>query len=282
MRLRPIPTLLHGSAWLVLGCGQAEAPRELRLELPELISSREPVVLHARAIQQDGTAREASGRLDYRVAPADLASVGKGGLFTCLRSGDGSVALSLSGVEARAKFSCKLVARLEAPSKLSLDVANGESNGVWKALDAAGNELDLPVTVTSDRGSVVQVRAGRLVPGSVGTATLTLRAGQVTRKLDVEVVRTLKPEVLPIQQNRRISYSLPAGKYRLTLNLAKPARVSVDWLGAPYCAYRGEGAAHSVDCTLQSAGSVSFDNPAFLARGEQTASVEGVTIREVP
>ena len=281
MLRRLIQTLLSGSA-LVAACGQAEPPRELRLELPDVISSKEPVLLHARAIQQDGTARQASGRLEYRVTPPDLASVGKNGAFTCLKSGEGSVVASVSGVEGRAKFSCKLASRLEAPAKLALDVTAGESDPPWKVLDASGRELDLPISVTSDRGSVVQVRGGRVVPSAVGTAALTLRAGQLTRKVEVEVVRTLKPEVLPIQQNRRISYSLPAGKYRLTLGLAKPARVSVDWLGAPYCAYRGEGSTHSVDCTLQSGGSVSFDNPAFLLNGEQTPSVEGVTIREVP
>jgi hypothetical protein len=58
--------------------------------------------------------------------------------------------------------------------------------------------------------------------------------------------------------------------------------VKVDWLGAPYCAYRGDAAEHHVDCTLQSRGSVSFDNPAFLSRGDKTPSVEGVTLQEVP
>jgi hypothetical protein len=263
-------------------CEQGEPPRELRLELPELITSKDPVLVHARAIQQDGTVREARGQLAYRVTPPDLATIGKGGVFSCNRTGDGSVALSVAGVEGRAKFACRLAARLEAPEKLELDVANGEAAPTWKVLDAAGRELDLPISVTSDRGNVVQARAGRLVPGSVGTAKLTLRSGSLTRQVDVTVVRTLKPEALPIQQNRRISYSLPAGKYRLTLALPSPHRVSVDWLGAPYCAYRGDGVEHHVDCTLQSSGSVSFDNPAFLLRGEATPSVEGVTLREVP
>lgn len=272
--------LLFGAT--ALGCENEPAPRELRLELPELITSKEPVLVHARAVQQDGTAREAGGRLEYRVTPPDLANVGKGGVFTCARSGDGMVALSVSGVEGRAKFSCKLAAKLEAPTKLSLDITSGEVDPTWKVLDASDRELDLPISVTSDRGNVVQARSGRVVPGSVGTATLTLRAGALTRKVDVEVVRTLKPEVLAIQDNRRISYSLPAGKYRLTLSLPSSQRVSVEWLGAPYCAYRGVGTEHRVDCTLQGGGSVSFDNPAFLLRGEKAPSVEGVTLREVP
>ena len=264
------------------GCEQGDPPRELRLELPAVITSKDPVLVHARAIQPDGTSREPGGNLDYRVTPVDLATLGKGGLVTCNRSGEGSISLRLSGVEGRANFSCKLAARLDAPARLTLDSAAGEQAQPFKVLDAAGKELDLPLSVTSDLGSVVQARAGRLVPGRVGTAKVTVRAGQLSKQVDVEVVRTLKPEVLPIDQNRRISYSLDAGKYRLSIKLPAPRRLRVDWLGAPYCAYSGEGTEHEVDCTLQSKGSVSFDNPAFLLRGEKAPSVEGVSIREIP
>ncbi len=276
-----------GFAWLtslavLTGCPQGEPPRELRLDLPDVISSKDPVLVHARAIQQDGTARDPSGELNLKVTPPDLATLGKHGLLTCNRSGDGSVALQLSGVSARAKFSCKLAARLEAPAKLRLDMAAGEVDSPVKVLDAASRELDLPVSLTSDLGSVVSAHAGKLVPGSVGNAKLTASVGELVKQIAVEVVRTLKPEVLPVDQNRRISYSLDAGKYRLSILLPSPHTVKVDWLGAPYCAYRGDGAEHNIDCTLRSTGSVSFDNPAFLLRGDKTPSVEGVTLREVP
>jgi hypothetical protein len=277
-------------AWLIAltagavssACAQGEPPRELRLELPDVITSKDPVLVKASAIQQDGTAREPSGDLDFRVTPPDLATLGKRGALTCNRSGDGSIALSVVGVSARAKFACKLAARLEAPAKLSIDAAAGEVDAKVSVLDAAGRELELPISLTSDRGGVVAARAGKLVPGSVGTAKLTARVGALSKQIDVEVVRTLKPEVLPVDQNRRISYSLDAGKYRLSIELNAPHPVKVDWLGAPYCAYRGHGQRHDVDCTLQSKGSVSFDNPAFLMRGDKTPSVEGVTLREVP
>jgi hypothetical protein len=272
---------LFGSLCFV-ACTQLDPPRELKLELPALITSKEPVLVHARAIQQDGTSREPSGSLDYRVTPPDLASVGKGGVFTCNHSGDGSIALTLAGVEGRAKFSCKLIARLDAPAKLTLDAAAGEQELPVKVLDSTGRELDVPVSVTTDMAGVVQARSGRLVPGSVGNAKLSVRAGELAKPVEVEVVRTLKPEVLPVDQNRRISYSLDAGKYRLSIQLPAPHPVTVDWLGAPYCAYRRNAAEHQAECTLQHKGSVSFDNPAFLLRGEKTPSIEGVTLREVP
>jgi len=266
---------------LLASC-QGEPPRELKLELPALIDSKEPVLVHAKAIAKDGTARTPSGNLEYRVTPSDLASVVKGGVLTCLRSGDGSVALTFLGVTGQSKFACKLAARLEAPGKLSLDAASGNVAPQIKVMDAAGKELELPVTLTSDRGNVVQVRNGQLVPGDVGNAKLTARVGQLSKAIEVEVVRSLKPEALPVDQNRRISFSLDPGKYRLTLKLSSPHRVSIDWLGAPYCAYRADGAEHRADCTLPHKGSVSFDNPAFLLRGDKTPSIEGVTLQEVP
>jgi hypothetical protein len=281
---------MKSGAWLLAllaflaipGCGKGEPPREVRLQLPDVITSKEPVLVQVRAIRQDGTARDPSGDPDLHVTPPDLVTLGKHGMLTCNRSGDGSITVQVSGVSARAAFACKLAARLEAPSKLSIDAAAGEVPLRVTVLDAAGKELDLPVSITSDRGSVVSAHAGNLVPGSVGTAKLTARAGSLSHPIEVEVVRSLKPEVLPVDQNRRISYSLDAGKYRLSIVLPSPHAVKVDWLGAPYCAYRGNAAEHHVDCTLQSKGSVSFDNPAFLLRGDKTPSVEGVTLREVP
>jgi hypothetical protein len=245
------------------------------------VSSKDPVLVHARAVQADGSSAEAKGKLEYRVTPADLAEV-RGGALVCQRSGEGTVAVTLLGVEGRDKLVCKLASRLEGPPKLKLDAAAGESDPPWTVVDAAGKPLDLPLSLTSDRASVVQVRGGRLVPGSVGKATLTGRAGQVSQHFSVEVVRTLEPEVLPIDQNRRISYSLDAGKYRLTLRLPSSHRITVDWLGAPYCAYRKDAIEHVAECTLQNKGSVSFDNPAFVLRGDKTPSVDGVTLQEVP
>jgi hypothetical protein len=267
---------------LLAACGQGEPPRELRLELPEVITSHDPVIVHVRAVAQDGISREPDGDLPFQVTPVDLVTLGKRGLLTCKRSGEGSIVLKVAGVEGRAKFACKLAARLEAPERLTIDAASGEVDAPVKVLDAAGKELDLPITVSSDLGTVVQARAGRLVPGSVGNAKLTVRAGQLSKQLDVEVVRTLKPEVVPVDQNRRIYHSLEAGKYRLSIVLPTPRKVVVDWVGAPYCAYRSDAAEHRVDCTLQGKGGVSFDNPAFLLRGDKTPSLEGVTLREVP
>lgn len=267
---------------LLMGCAQGEPPRELRIELPELITSRDPVIVHARAIAHDGVAREPDGDLPFQVTPVDLVTLGKRGLLSCQRSGEGSISLKLAGVEGRAKFACKLATRLDAPDRLTLDAASGEVDVPVKVLDAAGKELDLPVSVTSDLSSVVQARSGRLVPGNVGNAKLTLRAGQLVKQLQVEVVRTLKPELLPVDQNRRIYHSLDAGKYRLSMALPTPRKIAVDWVGAPYCAYRAEAAEHRSECTLQGKGGVSFDNPAFLLRGDKTPSLDGVTLREVP
>ena len=52
--------LTPGWLAIALACAacQGEPPRELRLELPELITSKDPVLLHVRGVQQDGTTRD--------------------------------------------------------------------------------------------------------------------------------------------------------------------------------------------------------------------------------
>lgn len=276
------PSSLLALSLLSVGCSQGEPPREVRVEVPTLITSRDPVSVHVRAIQQNGTPRAPGNELALEVTPADLVTMGKRGMLSCQRSGEGSVFAKVAGVEGRAKFSCQLVARLEAPTKLTLDVAAGEVDAPIQVLDEAGKELELPISVTSDLGSVVQARSGRLLPRSVGRAKLTARAGNVSQAIEVEVVRSLKPEAVLVSQDRRIYHSLEPGKYRLTVQLPAAKPLSVEWIGAPYCAYRGNGSEHRADCTLQSKGGVSFDNPAFLLRGERAASLEGVTLQEVP
>jgi hypothetical protein len=280
--LPPLRRLSLAPLALVLSCSRGTPPRELKVELPGVVSSTEPVLVQARSVQEDGTRTEAKGKLEYSVTPPELAEVRGAGVLTCRRSGEGSVVVRFRGVEGSARLVCKLAARLEGPRRLKLDAAAGASDPPWSVVDAAGKTLDLPLDLTTSSPSVVQVREGRLVPGGVGTATITGRAGRVSARFPIEVVRTLTPEVLPIDQNRRISYSLDPGTYRLTLELPTARSVTVDWIGAPYCAYRRSGAEHVAECTLQKKGSVSFDNPAFLLRGEKTPSTEGVTLQEVP
>ena len=55
---QPVPFVVALLALASSGCPKADPPRELRLELPELITSKEPVMVHVRAVQQDGIARD--------------------------------------------------------------------------------------------------------------------------------------------------------------------------------------------------------------------------------
>src|SRR5688500_20152788 len=89
-------------------------------------------------------------------------------MLSCQRSGEGSVSLVLGGVTGRAKFACKLAARLDAPEKLSIDAAAGELDLPVKVLDAAGQPLELPLSVTTDMPSVVLARSGRSEERRVG------------------------------------------------------------------------------------------------------------------
>ena len=53
--------------------------RELSLELPETITSKDPVVAQARLTYQDGTREQLRGEQPFQLTPNDLAKLGKQG-----------------------------------------------------------------------------------------------------------------------------------------------------------------------------------------------------------
>ena len=140
------------------------------------------------------------------------------------------------------------------------------------------------MSFVSKNAGVAYPKDGLLVPKTVGTANVTARAGQATVDFKVDVVRKVVVEALPIDGNKRIYFSLDAGKYELTIRLRSPKRVTVEWRGAPYCNASSDGILHVSTCGLHATGGggVVFDNPAYLNDGSKTLSVEGVELYEVP
>jgi hypothetical protein len=264
-------------------CQQKEIPRDFKLEVPDVIVSQDPVTVTVRVTKNDGTNGTSQDENDFVVAPDDLASVSKRGVLTCKKSGDGSVSLTLGSNTRKADLHCRLVERVDASVVGRVELAQGSFRPKVRVLGKGGAELDgVPLVLTSKNTGVLLASGDSLVPKMVGQATILARAGQATQEFKVDVVRTLKPEALPIEQNRKIHFSLEAGKYELRVVLPTEKPLSAEWRGAPYCNYSGVGKEHVSTCVLRTKGGVVFDNPNYLVHGANEVSVEGVSIAEVP
>jgi len=266
------------------GCEQRETPSEIRLELPNIIASRDLVAVSAQALNARGVSSPVAERGDYSVEPKDLASVSKAGLLKCEHSGDGKLTVSINTVSRSVPLRCRIVARVEAPNLGRVELTAGPFKPKVRVLDQAGAELsDVDVSFFSKNSGVVFPQEGQLVPKLVGTATLVARAGESSTEFKVDVVRKVVVEALPLNQNTKIYFSLDPGKYELTVKLPSPHRVSFEWRGAPFCNSASDGVDHVSVCGLRAkAGGVVFDNPAFLKDGSKTVSLEGVELYEVP
>jgi hypothetical protein len=265
------------------GCQQREKPRQIRLELPELITSRDPVSVSVRVTNADGATQVSSEDNDFSLEPADLGSVTKRGFLTCQRSGDGKLAVNIAGVSSSSAVRCRLVDRLEAPDVGRVELTSGPFKPKVKAVDKRGTELpEIELSYFSKNSGVIFPKEGMLVPKAVGSATIVARSGSIAKEFKVDVVRRVVVEALPIAQNRRIHFSLDEGKYELVMKLPSPKRVRVEWPNAPYCNTTSESSEHVVTCVLRAKGGVEFDNPAYLADGSTNVSVDGVTLHEVP
>ena len=268
----------------VLGCEQREAPNEIRLEVPSVIASKDLVAVSVRASYAQGVSKLVTDGADYALAPADLGTVSKAGMLKCLRSGDGNVTVSIAGVSRLVAVRCRIVDRLEAANVGRVELTAGPFQPKVRVLDKAGSELsDVAVTYFSKNAGVAYPQDGQLVPKSVGTANLIARAGEATAEFKVDVVRKVVVEALPIEQNKKLYFSLEPAKYELKIRLPSAHRVSAEWRGAPFCNATSEGLEHVWVCGLRAkAGGVAFDNPAYLKDGSKTPSVDGVELYEVP
>lgn len=268
---------------MLLACSRREIPHDFRVEVTDVIASTDPVKVTIRTVDEDHRVRTGADEYPFSVAPAGLAKVDAQGTLNCLRSGDGSVQLTLGPNTRSAPLKCRLVAKVDASNVGRVELTAGPFKPKIRILAKDGQELDgVELLLSSKNTGVLFPRGSELVPQLVGTATVIARAGLVTQEFTVDVVRKVTPEALPIDQNKKIFYSLETGKYELTVKLPSSKRLVAEWRQAPYCNYSKESNEHVMTCVLRTKGGVVFDNPAYLISGSTEISTDGVAIFEVP
>lgn len=273
--------VLFASAWVPLAC-KGPPPDQVRLELPDVVVSPDPVhaTVHAR---RGGTSSVTTEKTDFSVTPGDVATVGPDMNLTCQKSGDVKVTASIQGVSGSASVKCRLVERIDTGTLPPFDITKGAVSLHATALAKSGAPLDdVPITVSSESPHVASVSNNVVTPLAVGETKLTLKAGARTATIPVRVIRSLTPEALPLEGGRRIYFGLSDGKYEVTVELPVEHAFSVEWRGAPYCAYKGSGKSHVSTCVLQSKGGAVVDNPAFVTSGSTAVGMNGISISEVP
>lgn len=268
---------------LFFACSRREIPHDFRVELTDVVASSDPVKVTVRVLDENRQVKAGTDEYPFSVAPEGLAKVNSQGTLTCMRSGDGSVQLTLGPNTRSAPLKCRLVEKVDASDVGRVELMAGPFKPRIRILGKGGQELDGVELLLSSRNTGVLFPQGdKLVPKMVGTATVIARAGLVTQEFKVDVVRKVTPEALPLEQNRKIFYSLETGKYELQVKLPTPKRLVAAWREAPYCNYDKDSNEHVSTCVLRTKGGVVFDNPAYLNSGAAEISTDGVSIFEVP
>ena len=266
-------------------CQKGPPPRAVAVELPEQVFGGEAARAIVGITDTNGNRTTSSADHDFVVEPPDLASVTKKGFVTCEKSGDGKVSVTIQGVTGSAPLACRMVTEIEIPDVGRVDIGDGPFQPKATVRDKAGKELsDVKLTYSPQITSALKAKGLELVPVGVGQTEVVANAGPAKTTFKVEVVKRLKPEALPMDNNKRIDFSLPPGNYELVVNLDTPKPIRVTWRTAPYCHYdhRTPKKQHVATCTLQEKGGVVFDNPVFLNHGELEVGHRYVEIREIP
>jgi len=285
VRKSPVGPWVLVAALAALGCQKGPPPRAVALEVPEQVFGGEAARAIVAITDTNGSRATSSADHDFAVEPPDLASVTKKGFITCEKSGDGKISVTVLGVTGSAPLACRMVAEIEIPDVGRVDVGDGPFQPKALVRDKSGKELsDVKLTYSPQIASALKAKGLDLVPVGVGQTEVVASAGPAKATFKVEVVKRLEPEALPMDNNKRIDFSLPPGNYELVINLDSPKPVRITWRTAPYCTYdhRVPRKQHIATCTLQEKGGVVFDNPVFLNTGELEVGHRNVEIREIP
>ncbi|HEY2405547.1 MAG TPA: hypothetical protein VGI10_06080 [Polyangiaceae bacterium] len=267
----------------LLSCSRTDPPSDIRIELPGVVASRDPVAVSVRIASAGGGVVTEAPSSGFSVEPSELATVAASGFVTCQRSGDGKLTLSIAGVSGATPLRCRLVDRLEAASLGRVELNGGPIKPPLRVLDKAGVELsDVDVSIVSENSAVISAKDGMLVPKLVGHASLVARAGQASSPFTVDVVRKVVVEALPIDDNHRIFFSLEPAKYELKVRLTAAKHMKAEWRGAPYCDGGADGVELVSTCELRGKGGVVFDNPGYLNSGSKKLELDAVELHEVP
>jgi hypothetical protein len=264
-----------------VGC-QEVAPARLQVELPELVLSPAPVKVLVWRFDERNQRSEGSQGVDFTVTPSGLAIV-DGGRLTCKNSGDGKLSAAISDVANTTRVRCRLVDHLEAPSDLGrIEIAEGGVRLDVGAYSKDGQRLDdVPLKITTKNTRLARAEGDQLLPLAVGEAKVEVRAGDIGREFDVQIVRRLKPEPIPIDNDTRLHFTLDPGRYELVIELESEKKLSAEWRRAPYCNYSAVAKVHTTACLLQVEGGVAFDNPAYLNSGAKTVSHDGISLHQI-
>lgn len=278
-RCLPLPLVLG----LLAGCNSGPAPQTVTPELPEFVTSTDPLLVNVKVRDASGISGVGKPPFDISLS-SDIAQVGKDGSVRCSKTGDAKLSVGIRGTTGSTELRCRLVDRLEVQPLERVDISKGTFMLSAKALAKDGKELtDVPVTVSPTKGAPLKVKGLELTPQAVGETELVVRAGSAQAKFPVKVVRGIKPEALPMNDGKRINFSLSEGRYELRVHLQSPKPLKIEWRGAPYCDYKGGPATeHVATCVLQGKGGVVTDNPKFVDSGDTTVSHEGIELFEVP
>lgn len=273
--------LVFGS-FVALACQEAP-PTRVQLEPLELLTSSESVKSLVWLWDDSNQKKVGSGKYDYRVEPTALASVDPSGQVSCSSSGDGTLTVTVQGVSADVPLRCRLVDRIETPALGRIDIADGPvALEVFTVAKDGQRFSDVPISLVSHNPKVARSMGPNLEPLEIGRARIQARAGALTRTFEVDVVRRLKPEALPINGGTQIHFSLEPGRYELIVELESAKKLSMDWRSAPYCNTSATAKVHQAVCLLRIKGGVVFNSPNYLNSGSKEVSHEGITLHEVP
>lgn len=271
--------ILAATLLVILACSD-KTPTSLELSAPPtFFSTSTEFVVTASALNQAGQPLPET-KPTLSVEPADVAVLTQSGSLRCVKSGEAVLKAVAGSVSREQKVNCRLVTMLKAPKMLRLLVGDKPQKLNIEALDANLQHIaEAPIQIESSDPGVVAVHGTQVAAVSVGTASLSIGAGDQKASIPVLTLREIIAKPLLLNDGARINQPLSKGTYELSVKVTG-GDVTLQWVGGEGCTGSAKATTILRRCTLPASGAFIIENPSIFGLG---SAADGIySVYEVP
>ncbi len=257
---------------------QKSPPAKVEIQLPDKLTSKEPVPITVRLSGEHGGSEVTREPQNYTIEPDSVASVSEAGQLSCKKSGDAKLSVDVRGVGASADVRCRIISAItiEDPGPIPLD--DGPVQLVVSVKNEAGAVLDdVSFDVSAKNKGPAKIQGLTLTPQAVGETELVAKAGSAKATVKVQITKKIT-NGLSLNKGQRVSYLLDPGTYRLTVTLPEERDFEIKWSGAGTCNQKKKAKEHESVCTMSNKGNLILDHP---TPGDDSG-IDSIVVMQIP
>lgn len=256
-------------AIVLVGCSDKTPNKLVVNDFPSIIYDKNSVKISSLVSNRNGDPIPDLA-ITYQVNPPTIAEVSNNGDLKCKSSGDATALLNGGGLSILLNVKCRLVSKIEVPSRITLQMGLDQQAPKPSALNENNEVLsDVVISEKVENSTVARIDNEKIIPTAMGKTKINYVVGSITAITDV-IVGSVETNSLLLTDGQIQSFTLPKGSYEFDIQVSPintSGGVGVVVTSTGVDCNRPEMAQHHIECNVPDTATVTIANPTTFGMG---------------